>query len=29
VSRLPGFQLDLEKTIASGNDVCRIVIKRN
>ena len=29
VSGLPGFQLDLEKTIASSDDVCRIVIKRN
>lgn len=26
VSTFPGFNLDLEKTIASGDDVCRLVI---
>lgn len=28
ISRFPGFQLDLQKTIASGDEVCRLVITK-
>jgi hypothetical protein len=29
VSTFPGFNLDLENTIASGDDVCRLVITKD